>query len=188
MRLRDWFSRRSTDVGSQLPDKWESLRSFTVLIPFTEHTINLIDASLAEALKLREHLTRAYHSKYFANEAYQGITALTATGETIPPDLHDYWDLMNREAEIAVSEKIHIILLHDDANRRLSESEAAGISAGANRHSNCDVLDFGGDPLVHDPRKGVVRYLRGRKAFLLPPGTRLSDKKAATVLVDHVNR
>ena len=188
MGLRDWFHRRPLDTGSKLPDEWLSLRSFTVVIPFTERHIESIDDSLAQALKLREHLTREYRSRYFADEAYEGIATLRRKGETIPSELLDYWDSMNREAAIAVAEKIRIILLHDDATERLGDSEAAAISTAANRHPNCDVLDFGGDRLIRDPRKGVIRYLGGGKAFLLEPGTMLSDKRAAAVLVEHLSR
>lgn len=185
MGILKWFRSPTADIGRKLPKYWESVRSFTIIIPFSEHDVPALDATLLETLKVRHALLRAYHAKYFPDKIYSSVRVLRERGEPLGPELDRYWETANNEAATAVAEKTRILLLHDNASRRLVQAAQEAVVSIANKHPECDVIDFGGDPLVRNPRQGVVPYAGGGKVLFLEPGAHLSDKEITSILVRH---
>lgn len=183
MGILSWVRSHTAGIGRRLPKYWESVRSFTVIIPFSDAHVSTLEAALLEALKIRYALLQVYHVKYFPDEAYSSIRKLRERGESTGPELDEYWETANYNAAAAVAEKVRVVLLHDDASQPLAQAVEVEVVSMANMHPVCDVIDFGGDPLVRNPRQGVVRYARGGQLLFLEPGTELSDKEAVSILV-----
>jgi hypothetical protein len=193
MGAREWFRRaRLRSIASQLPEHWESVRSFTVVIPFTEADRQQLEQTLFEADKIRQILREVHCTKYFPDAVYSSICELRQGGDSVElgSELEHYAETFEHEAEEMVAEKVRLLLLYENWTRPLDERQQALVNALANQYPSCDVLDFGQapPPAGMHPRRAVSLFGAGGPVVFLEPGVHLSEGRAADILLRNASR
>lgn len=189
-KYQGFFDDESNDSGfhrqppSSLPPYWESLRSFSIVIPFSEKHLQMLTRTLEEAAKFRTALLQLCRTSYFHDPLYEQMMNEKETSGDHSARLEEYINGCTNELQSKVVEKIGLILLFESTGQELSPGQQRELAELANNCQACNVIDFTGDRLVRNPRSAVLRYASGGRILIIEPRRQFSDAEVNELLSD----
>ena len=172
----------------ELPERWDSLMSFSVVVPFSREHMKDLKCSLEEAARFRSAFADICRPKYFPDPLYEELRARIGRSEEPSNEERKYLEGRERYFEELAIEKIGIALVYEEPQETLSNEAVEALREISKPYPECRVLAFSEDMLIVN---GGARYListghytRGFKTFILEPNQKLSKRQLTKSLVD----
>src|SRR3989442_11135991 len=172
----------------ELPERWDSLMSFSVVVPFSREHMKDLKCSLEEAARFRSAFADICRPKYFPDPLYEELRARIGRSEEPSNEERKYLEGRERYFEELAIEKIGIALVYEEPQETLSNEAVEALREISKPYPECRVLAFSEDMLIVN---GGARYLIstghytwGFKTFILEPNQKLSKRQLTKSLVD----